>query len=116
MTVAGAVEEVTKENFREAVSEGLVFVDMWGPSCQPCFALMPHVERLAGSHEDVKFVKLEAPKARRLCIELKVMGLPAFLLFKDGQEIGRLNDHDISSERLEAWLDETLEQLQKEVS
>ncbi len=100
--------EVTKENFDELVAQGTVLVDVWGPDCRPCIALMPHVEKMAVARAvDLSIVKLEAPTARRLCMTLKVMGLPAFLLFRDGAEIGRLSGGDITPASLEAWLDET---------
>lgn len=99
----------TKETFRELVAGGTTLVDVWGTDCQPCMALMPFVERLADEREgDLKVVKLEAPKARRLCIEMRVMGLPAFLLFKDGEEVGRINGADLNESKLQTWLDETL--------
>ena len=92
----GTLPEVTKENFRQVVSEGTTLVDMWGPECTTCLALMPDVERIAEEKRDVKVVTLEAPKARRLCMELKVMGLPAFLLFRDGEEVSRLAGPSLS--------------------
>ncbi len=107
--MAGAIAEATKETFRDEVAEGTSLVDVWGTDCQPCMALMPFIERLAGERAgELKVVKLEAPKARRLCIELRVMGLPAFLLFKGGQEIGRINGADLTEDRIRTWLDETL--------
>ena len=107
--MAGAIAEATKETFRDEVAEGTSLVDVWGTDCQPCMALMPFIERLAGEREgELKVVKLEAPKARRLCIELRVMGLPAFLLFKDGEEIGRINGADLTEDRIRTWLNETL--------
>ena len=107
--MAGAVVEATRETFRDLVAEGTSLVDVWGTDCQPCMALMPFIERLADERSDqLKVVKLEAPKARRLCIELRVMGLPAFLLFKDGQEVGRINGADLNAAKVQNWLDETL--------
>jgi thioredoxin 1 len=114
MTVPTAIAEATKENFRDLVSDGLVLVDLWGTSCQTCLALMPHVERMAETRPDVSIVKLEAPKARRLCMELKVLGLPAFLLFDSGEEVARLAAPDISPAGLDAWLDEALAARRKE--
>ncbi len=104
----GEVKEATKDNFQELVSEGLVLVDVWGPECRPCLALMPHVESLAASREDLDVVKVEAPKARRLCMQLRVMGLPSFLLFNEGEEMGRLSGQDITASSLDAWLAELL--------
>ncbi len=109
-----AVTEATRENFDELVASGTTLVDVWGPECQPCLALEPHVEKLADARADeLKVVKLEAPKARRLCIELKVLGLPAFLLFRDGEEVARLAAPEISADALETWLDEALESSKK---
>jgi thioredoxin-like negative regulator of GroEL len=110
--VGAAIAEATKENFRDLVSEGIVMVDLWGTSCQVCMALMPDVERLAEERPELQVVKLEAPKARRLCIELKVLGLPAFLIFKDGEEVSRLAGPDLTAHQLRQWVDENLQALQ----
>ena len=109
--MTGALVEATRDNFRDLVSEGTTLVDLWGTDCQTCMALMPDVERLAQEKDGVKVVTLEAPKARRLCMELKVLGLPAFLLFRDGEEVGRLAGPDLTASKLEAWLDENLEEV-----
>lgn len=107
--MAGAITEATRETFRDLVAEGTTLVDVWGTDCKPCMSLMPFVERLAEERrDDFKTVKLEAPKARRLCIEMRVMGLPAFLLFRDGTEVARINGADLNEARIQAWLDETL--------
>jgi thioredoxin 1 len=111
-----AVGEATRDNFRDNVAQGTVLVDVWGPQCRPCIALLPHVERLAAARTDLKVVKLDSSQARRLCMELRVMGLPAFLLFQDGREVARLAAPDLTAPQLEQWLDETLESLGKEVS
>lgn len=103
------IVEATRENFRELVADGLVMVDVWGPECKPCLALMPHVERIAGERPELRVVKLEAPKARRVCIDLKVHGLPTFLLMRDGEEVSRLSASQLSPTQLREWLDGQLE-------
>jgi thioredoxin 1 len=99
------VTEATRDDFFDHVAAGTVLVDVWGPSCQRCLALLPHVEGLAARRSDLRVVKLEAPKARRVCMELKLMGLPAFLLYDDGVEIARLADPNLTADQLDAWLD-----------
>jgi thioredoxin len=87
------VKEVTKEDFETEViqSDTPVVVDFWGPQCRPCLALMPAVERLERENDGaIKVVKVEAPKNRRLCLQLQVLSLPTFLFYKDGQEVDRL--------------------------
>ena len=85
--------EVSKETFDGEViqSKEPIVVDFWGPQCGPCLALMPKVEALEEKYgRRVKVAKIEAPKNRRLCISLKVLSLPTFLFYKEGQEIERL--------------------------
>ena len=106
--MAGVLAEATKETFRDIVARGRVVVDVWGPQCAPCIALEPQVEALARSRPQVRFVKLDSSQARRLCMELRVMGLPAFLLFQDGREVARIAGQDVDAARLTQWLDETL--------
>jgi thioredoxin-like negative regulator of GroEL len=112
----GAVSEATRENFGDLVAGGTTLVDVWGPQCRPCLALMPHVEKLAEAHDDLTVVKLEAPKARRVCIRLGVHALPTFLLMHDGQEVARLSASTISPKELNDWLDKSLGEMREEVS
>lgn len=82
--------ELNKENFEEEVlkAEGYVLVDFWGPTCEPCKALMPHVEAFEKTYGDkIKFTSLDITKARRLAIGQKVMGLPVIAIYKDGERI-----------------------------
>jgi thioredoxin 1 len=112
----GAVSDATRENFDDLVGSGTTLVDVWGPDCRPCLALKPHVEKLAESRDDVAVVMLEAPKARRVCIRLKVHGLPTFLLMHDGEEVSRLSASTISPTQLNDWLDQSLGEMKEEVS
>jgi thioredoxin 1 len=80
------------ETFGDLTSEGSVFVDFWGPSCQPCLAMMPTIAKLeeeAGGA--VRVVKVSAPENRQICRDLRVFGLPTYLLMRDGEELERLS-------------------------
>ena len=112
----GAVSEATRENFDDLVASGTALVDVWGPDCRPCLALKPHVVKLAEARDDLKVVMLEAPKARRVCIRLKVHGLPTFLLMQDGEEVSRLSASTISPKELKDWLDTSLDEMREEVT
>lgn len=89
------------ETFSSLTSNGAVVVDFWGPRCQPCLALMPTVEMLEEQHEGrVKVIKVNAVEARQICRDRKVLGLPTFLLLRDGDEVARLSGDDVSVEDL----------------
>lgn len=94
--------ELNRDNFEEEISEGTVLVDYWGPTCEPCKALMPHIEEMAEKYGDtVKFASLDITKARRLAIGQKVMGLPAIIIYKDGEEVERLAESGATASAVE---------------
>ena len=107
----GAVLDATKETFHELVGSGLVLVDVWADSCRPCVALAPHLASIASTNPDLTVVKLDASKARRLCMSLQVRGLPTILLFQDGQEVARISDPSLAADQVDAWLGTALAQL-----
>ncbi len=93
--------EATVETFGELTREGSVLVDFWGPRCQPCIAMMPAVARLEEeSGGAVRVVKVNAPEAHEVCRELRVFGLPTYVLMRDGVELERLSG-EVSREDLE---------------
>ena len=106
----GEVVEATRDDFWDVVSEGSVLVDCWGPDCRPCLALEPEVERMAEERPDLRVAKVEAPNARRLMIDLQVMGLPTFLLFQDGEEVARISDPEMKPQQLEEFVQENYDQ------
>ncbi len=90
--------DVSTDTFEQEVakSDQPVLVDFWGPSCAPCLALLPHVEELVESYGGkLKLAKVDASKNRRLCLNLKVLGLPTFLVYKDGEEVERLGGQEL---------------------
>ena len=100
-----------KDNFQPEVKEakGLVLVDYWSESCEPCKALMPEVAALGEKYgEQVKFTKLDVTKARRLAISEQVLGLPTIILYKDGQKIEELIKDDVTAGNIEAMIQKAI--------
>jgi thioredoxin 1 len=104
--------DVNADTFEKEViqSEAPVLVDFWGPQCTPCLALMPSVEGLAGKHgEKLKITKVDASKNRRLCLNLRVMGLPTFLFYRSGKEVDRLSGSDLKIGDIDAAIGKIIE-------
>jgi len=96
--------ELNKKNFEEEVlnSEGLVLVDFWGDSCEPCKELMPDVEALSKKYGDkIKFTKLNTTKARRVAISQRVLGLPTIIIYRNGEKIEEVNRDNANKEYIE---------------
>ena len=99
--------EVDKKTFEEEVlkADDYVLVDFWSQGCEPCKALMPHIEELEKQYGDkMKFCKLDTMKARRLAISQKVLGLPVIAIYKDGEKI----DERVKEEATEKSVEEMI--------
>jgi thioredoxin 1 len=104
------VIEATVDTFEELAATGPVLVDIWGPQCQPCLALMPTVEALAERFGDrVRFLSVNAPDNRKVCRDLRVAGLPAYLTMRDGVEVERLTSNGTTPEQIEAAIERLLD-------
>ena len=104
--------EVNADTFEKEVIQSTlpVLVDFWGPQCAPCLALMPHVEGLSEKYgAKLKISKIDASKNRRLCLNLKVFGLPTFLFYKNGKEVDRLTGGDLKMDDLETSIKKIIE-------
>jgi thioredoxin 1 len=95
--------DVTADTFEQEVvkSSTPVLVDFWGPACGPCLALLPQMEKLLSEDKGkVKLAKIDASKNRRLCLNLRVLGLPTFLVYQNGLEVARLTGQDLRIEQI----------------
>ncbi len=91
--------DLNRDNYEAEVLQAKepVMVDFWGPQCRPCLALMPAVERLEKEYTGkLKVAKVNATENRMLCARLRVLGLPAYLFYKDGVEINRLAGEQVT--------------------
>lgn len=102
---------VDKENYDvEVVQSSMpVVVDLWGPQCAPCLALMPDVEKLAAEFDGkVKFCKLNVAENRRQAITLKVMGVPTILFYKNGENVDRITGDEVNLESIRSKTEKLL--------
>ncbi|HBV88632.1 thioredoxin domain-containing protein [Desulfosporosinus sp.] len=96
-----------KEIFEAEVlkAEGTVLVDYFGDGCEPCKALLPHIEGFSEKYGDkIKFTKLNTTGARRLAISQKILGLPVIAIYKGGEKVEELVKDDATPETIEAMI------------
>lgn len=103
--------DLNRDNYESEAQKasGVVLVDFWGPLCKPCIALMPGVEEiekdLAGR---LKVGKVNSMQNRMLCARLRVMSLPTFIVYKDGEEKTRLTGEDLKPAQIRAAVEKVL--------
>lgn len=83
---------VTTENFETEVLKANqpVLVDFWAAWCGPCKMLMPVIEELAQSQDQIKVCKINVDEEGALAMKFKVMTIPTLIAFQDGEVIGKL--------------------------
>lgn len=95
---------------RGSTKGAAVLVDVWAPWCGPCRAMAPNFAAAAAKLEpDVRLLKLNSEAEPQASAELGVSSIPALLLFKDGQAIGRTAGL-MSADQIVAWTRQALAQ------
>jgi len=110
--VTSPLRELHESDFeREVLSADVpVLVDFFTPPCAPCKALLPVLERVAGKHPGVRVFKVNAWDNGPLCSRFRIVGVPALLFFRDGENVLRMEGFDETTERrIEDGLKELLE-------
>ena len=86
-----AAEHLTKEYFKEKVLDSYVpvLVDFFATWCGPCKMVAPVVEELADELTDAKVYKIDVDEQMELARQYRVMSIPTFLVFKNGEVVNR---------------------------
>jgi thioredoxin 1 len=81
------MRSVTDETFEHDVLQAgkAVVVDFWAPWCGPCKAIEPALDELAGTTDNVEFVKLDIDENPRTANTYGVLSLPTVMLFEGGE-------------------------------
>lgn len=81
-----------ESNFKSEVleSEKPVLVDFFATWCGPCKMMAPIIEQLADDRDDIKIGKLDIDESMNIAQQYRVMSVPTFLIFKNGEVVERL--------------------------
>lgn len=91
-SVDGVEVELSSSSFQTEVLESdvPVLVDFNATWCKPCREMEPVVAQLSLDYQGrLKVAKLDVDDAGALAAQYGVSGIPAFILFVDGQEVDR---------------------------
>jgi len=102
---------LNRDNFESLVlgSDQPVLIDFWGPQCGPCLAMNPFIERIEVEYlGKIKVGKVNAAENRMLCAKLRVLGLPTFLIYKNGEEKHRITGNEVTEKGIIAAIQSVL--------
>jgi thioredoxin 1 len=86
------VTELTDANFLKTLQSAKrpVLVDFSASWCQPCKALAPTIEKVAGEYQGrMDVYKIDIDAAQDSAASLGIMSVPTCVFFKDGKEVDR---------------------------
>jgi len=86
--------KMSAADLKDVVKDGktmLFFSATWCPDCAFIKPAMPDIE---AEYPDFKFIAVDRDENIDLAVELNVFGIPSFIAFSNGDEIGRLVNKD----------------------
>lgn len=96
------------EQFSDLNAQGktvYLFTAGWCPDCHFIDPFMPQIE---GKFNDIQFVSVNRDDFIDLCGDLDIFGIPSFVAFENGEEIGRFVSKD---RKTQGEIEEFLESL-----
>ncbi|USS93134.1 thioredoxin family protein [Fructilactobacillus ixorae] len=83
--------ELNQTNFATAVQGPMTLVDFWAPWCAPCRRMEPVLNQLEHDFAGrVKFAKLNVDQNQALAEQYRVLGLPSYVLFVNGNGVEKV--------------------------
>ncbi|OZI12774.1 thiol reductase thioredoxin [Bacillaceae bacterium SAS-127] len=82
------------EQFQEMKQAGkhlFLFSADWCPDCRVIEPILPEIE---AKYSEFTFVYVDRDQFIDLCVEMDVFGIPSFVAFDQGQELGRFVSKD----------------------
>ena len=82
-----AVVKLTAENFEQEVlkSDKPVLVDFYADWCGPCKMMAPVIEQISNEETEIKVGKINIDENIEIAQKYKVMSIPMFIAFKNGE-------------------------------
>jgi len=85
------MKHLTIEEFDDAIESGVSLVDFWADWCGPCRMVAPIIEELGETYDGRALIaKVNVDEQAELSSRFAVMSIPTVIIFKDGEEQGRL--------------------------
>lgn len=82
------IEILSLEDYENIIKEKsvIMFTAGW---CPDCVFVKPFIGQIVDDNPEFKFYSIDRDKFIDLCKDLDIMGIPSFVAYNNGEEIGR---------------------------
>src|SRR3989338_4068638 len=85
------IDELSEKQFDSFIQKPVAVVDFFADWCMPCLMMAPVVEELSEKFKGkIAFAKLNVDDNQKISQKFKVMSIPTLIVFKKGEEAGRI--------------------------
>ncbi len=98
-------QRVNTEEFYTELKAPVLLADFYSDSCIPCKRIAPILAELEEEIPDVRFVKINVAYEEELTEKFDVMASPTLILFRNGEESGRIQGA-VSKQEIESLIKE----------
>lgn len=93
------------EEFKKIIAGKVIvmFTANWCPDCTFIKPFMPEIEK---NNSEYTFYSVDRDELLDMCIDLEITGIPSFIAFADGKEIGRyVNKFRKTKEQIQEFIE-----------
>ena len=88
------IKALTEDKLQEITKSGRVILEFSATWCPDCRFLDPFLPEIEKDFSEAKFYKIDRDDSIDVAKKLMIMGIPSFVVYQDGKEIGRLVNKD----------------------
>ena len=99
-------EITTVEQYQEIIKNENVIILFTANWCPDCMVIKPFMPKIEENSSNYQFYTVNRDHLMDLCIELDIFGIPSFVAFKNGKEVGRyVNKERKTREQIEGFIE-----------
>lgn len=86
--------KMTKDQMLKKIKDGRYMLFFSATWCPDCAFIKPSMPAIEAEYPDFKFISVDRDENIDLAVELNVLGIPSFIAYNNGEEIGRFVNKD----------------------
>lgn len=99
------IQTLTQAELTDLTKKGRVVLEFAADWCGDCRFLEPFLAEIEADFKDSQFYQIDRDGSIDLAKEMNILGIPSFVVYQDGKEIGRLvNGERKTKAQVEAFL------------